>query len=131
MSTEGRGRDHWFDAEAGPVVRPYAMTRGRTDGAPPHRLDAVAMVSTRAGEDVPEPDTLLSPEHVDILDRCRRTPRSVAALAARLDLPLGVVRVLVGDLLAERLVEVRQPTTPAERPDTGTLRQVIDGLRDW
>ncbi len=44
MSDHGQGRSHWFDDEAGPVVRPYAMTRGRTTSAAQHRLDLIAVV---------------------------------------------------------------------------------------
>ncbi|MFE0879849.1 DUF742 domain-containing protein, partial [Streptomyces smyrnaeus] len=37
--------DHWFDDAAGPVVRPYAMTRGRTrSGAEGAQLDLIALV---------------------------------------------------------------------------------------
>ena len=35
---------HWFDDDAGPVVRPYAMTRGRTTSPAQHRLDLIAVV---------------------------------------------------------------------------------------
>jgi hypothetical protein len=50
-------------------------------------------------------------------------------LAADLDLPLGVVRVLIGDLLDADLVHVSRPVPPAELPDASVLRDVINGLR--
>ncbi|GLW45876.1 hypothetical protein Stsp02_15380 [Streptomyces sp. NBRC 14336] len=129
MSAEGQARSHWFDDEAGPVVRPYAMTRGRTTSAAQHRLDLIAVVVADARADDPEEDSTLSPEHVDIVERCRDTPQSVAELAAELDLPIGVVRVLVGDLVAEKLVHVNRPVPPAELVDESILRDVINGLR--
>ncbi|MFD7108100.1 DUF742 domain-containing protein [Streptomyces celluloflavus] len=124
-----RAAARWFDDDAGPVVRPYAMTRGRTRTAAEGRLDLIALViaETRADETVA--DQTLSPEHVDIVGRCRRTPLSVAELAAGLDLPVGVVRVLIGDLLDAGLVHVSRPVPPAELPDEQILREVIDGLR--
>ncbi|GAA2451266.1 DUF742 domain-containing protein [Streptomyces sp. NPDC051041] len=129
MSADGQGRSHWFDDEAGPVVRPYAMTRGRTTSAVQHRLDLIAVVVTEPHADDPEADSTLSPEHVDIVELCRHTPQSVAELAAELDLPIGVVRVLVGDLVDAGLVHVNRPVPPAELPDESILRDVINGLR--
>ncbi|MFJ9903154.1 DUF742 domain-containing protein [Streptomyces sp. NPDC101152] len=129
MSVEGRGRSHWFDDEAGPVVRPYAMTRGRTSSPGQHRLDLIAVVVAEPQADDPDTDVTLSPEHVDIVDLCRDTPQSVAELAASLDLPIGVVRVLVGDLVDAEFVHVNRPVPPAELVDESILRDVINGLR--
>ncbi|MGI5141496.1 MULTISPECIES: DUF742 domain-containing protein [unclassified Streptomyces] len=129
MSGDDQGRSRWFDDDAGPVVRPYAMTRGRTSHAAQHRLDLIAVVVTEPHADDPEADPSLSPEHVDIVGLCREAPQSVAELAAGLDLPIGVVRVLVGDLVDEELVHVTRPVPPADLVDESILRDVIDGLR--
>lgn len=120
---------HWFDDEAGPVVRPYAMTRGRTSHAGQHRLDLIALVVAEPAADDPVWDMTLSPEHAHILGLCRDRPQSVAELAADLDLAVGVVRVLIGDLTEDQLVHVTRPVPPAELPDESILREVIDGLR--
>ncbi|MGW5851190.1 DUF742 domain-containing protein [Streptomyces sp. NPDC055254] len=120
---------HWFDDEAGPVVRPYAMTRGRTSHAGQHRLDLIALVVAEPAADDPVWDMTLSPEHAHILGLCRERPQSVAELAAELDLAVGVVRVLIGDLVDDELVRVTRPVPPAELPDESILREVIDGLR--
>jgi len=129
VSGDSQGRAHWFDDEAGPVVRPYAMTRGRTTSTAQHRLDLIAVVVAESYADDPEADQTLSPEHVDIVELCRDAPQSVAELAAELDLPVGVVRVLIGDLVDEELVHVSRPVPPAELPDESILRDVINGLR--
>ncbi|CAL2060574.1 DUF742 domain-containing protein [Streptomyces griseofuscus] len=129
MSEDGQVSSHWFDDDAGPVVRPYAMTRGRTTSTAQHRLDLIAVVVTEPAAGDPETDPTLSPEHVDIVGLCRSTPQSVAELAAELDLPIGVVRVLVGDLVHAELVHVTRPVPPAELPDESILRDVINGLR--
>ncbi|MER6345696.1 DUF742 domain-containing protein [Streptomyces sp. NPDC001595] len=129
MSADGQARSHWFDDEAGPVVRPYAMTRGRTSHAAQHRLDLIAVVVTEPHADDHETDPTMSPEHVDIVGLCRDAPQSVAELAAELDLPIGVVRVLIGDLVDAELVHVTRPVPPAELPDESILRDVINGLR--
>ncbi|CAL9315156.1 DUF742 domain-containing protein [Streptomyces pseudogriseolus] len=129
MSDHGQGSSHWFDDEAGPVVRPYAMTRGRTTSAAQHRLDLIAVVVAEPHADDAEDDPSLSPEHVDIVALCRETPQTVAELGAGLDLPVGVVRVLVGDLVDAEFVHVNRPVPPAELPDESILRDVINGLR--
>ncbi|MBT2380193.1 DUF742 domain-containing protein [Streptomyces sp. ISL-111] len=119
----------WYDAEAGPVVRPYAMTRGRTSSASRHRLDLIALVVPEPAAEDPGRDQTLAPEHVTIVELCSDMPQSIAELAAELDLPVGVVRVLVGDLVEDELVHVTRPVPPAELPDVNILREVINGLR--
>lgn len=129
MSAEGRQTPHWFDDDAGPVVRPYAMTRGRTSSTGARRLDLIALVRTEPDVQDPDEEQTLSPEHLHIIETCRRTPQSVAELSADLKLPIGVVRVLIGDLVEAKLVYVTRPVPPAELPDEGILRDVINGLR--
>jgi hypothetical protein len=128
MSSES---DRWYDDAAGPVVRPYAMTRGRTSHAAEAKIDLIALVVTgaEAGDGGAQDDHTLSPEHLDIVERCQRQATSVAELAADLDLPVGVVRVLVGDLLEAEHVHIHKPVPPAELPDESILREVINGLR--
>lgn len=123
--------DRWYDEAAGWVVRPYAMTRGRTRGVADDKLDLIALViaESRAGGDEFSYDPDLSPEHLDIVELCRVEPMSVAELATETDLPVGVVRVLIGDLLDAELVRVTRPVPPAQLPDERILREVINGLR--
>ncbi|POM22645.1 hypothetical protein BTM25_48490 [Actinomadura rubteroloni] len=115
----------WVDEMAGPVVRPYAVAKGRARHAGGDALDLLATVQAR--EPLPDP-AVLSPEEETILDLCRG-PVPVAEIAAELALPLGVVRVLLGDLLERRLVTARSPETVSGRPDTNLLKEMIDGLR--
>ncbi|KUO07906.1 DUF742 domain-containing protein [Streptomyces sp. DSM 15324] len=119
----------WYDNEAGPLVRPYAMTGGRTKPGPCGvRFDLIALVTLEPGT----PDTddqALGPEHRALTDLCRAETQSVAELAAGADLPVGVVRVLLGDLLELGRVTVSLPVPPARLPDERILREVIEGLR--
>ncbi|MER8234301.1 DUF742 domain-containing protein [Streptomyces sp. NPDC101490] len=120
----------WYDADAGPLVRPYAMTGGRTRSGPAHlRFDLIALVAVRGEPPGPAEESRLGPEHRSLLARCRAETRSVAELAADADLPVGVVRVLLGDLLASGLVRVDGPVPPAQLPAETILRDVIHGLR--
>ena len=54
---------------------------------------------------------------------------SIAEVSAKLQLPLGVVRVLVGDMADEQLVVVHRPVHAGDRPDLALLERVLDGLR--
>jgi hypothetical protein len=117
-------RERWIDEAAGPIVRPYAMTRGRTvpTGEP---LDIVAIiVATGRPADV----TRLSREQRRLLAVCRR-PHTIADLASETDLPLGVVRVLAGDLLDQGLLALQQWAPPTAQVDQNLLRRVLDELR--
>jgi hypothetical protein len=117
--------DRWLDEEAGPVVRPYALTRGRTRPSG-ERLDLIAIITAVRG--VRTDMVGLDPEHRSLLRRCR-LPMSVADLAADLDLPVGVIRILLGDLRERSLISVHNPIPPARLPDPRILQEVVDGLR--
>ncbi|MFG3171155.1 DUF742 domain-containing protein [Streptomyces sp. NPDC048200] len=120
----------WYDQEAGPLVRPYAMTGGRTQSGPTGvHFDLIALVSLDEGAPGADDDTSLGPEHRTLIELCRTETQSVAELAADADLPLGVVRVLLGDLLDRGCVTVSRPVPPAQLPDERILREVIEGLR--
>ncbi len=125
MSAEPTSRHNWLDREAGPVVRPYTMTQGRVP-ATTGGFDLVAFVvaSVPVGA-LPAP---LQPEHRAIITASWE-PISVAELASRLDLALGVVRVLLGDLLAAGLVAMYEPPAGAKPHDEDVLKAVMHGLR--
>lgn len=120
-SPQGR----WLDREAGPVVRPYAMTRGRTRPAG-EMFDLLAIVTATGA--VPPRSVWLSPEHLALLRLCR-APATVADLASDIDLPLGVVRVLLGDMRDEALISVRPPEYGRLKTDELVLEEVLNGLR--
>jgi len=116
--------ERWLDAEAGPVVRPYALTQGRTR----HTGESFDLVATvRATHAFADPSSL-APEHLSVL-QLARVPTTVADIAADVDLPLGVVRVILADLRELGLVVISVPVVMAERVDKHTLREVLTGLR--
>jgi hypothetical protein len=118
------GPTSWYDDEAGPLVRPYALTAGRTSSAR-YDLDIITLVMTNAFE---RPG--LEPEAIDIMRMCRY-PQSIAEISAKLTLPIVVVKVLVTDLIDEGLVIFRSPPSPTnvEAPDKDILQAVLDGIR--
>ncbi len=107
-------------------VRPYAMTGGRTRPADPD-LAVEALVCTTTLGETRSGDLRL--EWRWIVTLCREM-LSVAEVSARLDVPLGVARVLVADMAEEGLVAVHQPPdTAGGRPDPGLLARVLAGLQ--
>jgi hypothetical protein len=113
------------EADPGPFLRPYAMTEGRTEPTGSDLAIEDLIGSAAVGLD---PPTWLSLEHRSIALACRET-LSVAELAARVDLPLGVTRVLVGDLVVQGVVTVHRAPSHAGGPDVDLLEQVLDGLQ--
>jgi Protein of unknown function (DUF742) len=115
----------WVDDDAGPVVRPYAMTSGRTRPAK-GRFDLVSIIAATRPAAALGPG--YSPEHVAIIKVSQR-PISVAEVAAHLDLPISVVRVFLGDLLHLDLIAVRQAHTSDHPYSNTTFEAMLDGLR--
>ncbi|MCX5404393.1 DUF742 domain-containing protein [Streptomyces sp. NBC_00335] len=109
-----------------PLVRPYAMTGGRT--RPRYQLAIEALVSTTA-----DPARLQGqlPEHQRICLLCQEI-KSVAEISALLSIPLGVARILVADLAEAGLVAIHQPggdESAGGQPDVTLLERVLSGLR--
>ena len=105
-------------------MRPYALTRGRTKPTG-DAADVVSMVYALRRV-APDPSEL-EPEHLTVLRQCGEA-RSVADLASALDLPLGVIRILLSDLRDQGLVRIAPPR-PERLADIRLLREVADGLR--
>ena len=107
------------------VVRPYALTRGRTRPGRAH-LPMEALVRGVVGAEDPEP----TPERRRILELSTESILSVAELSAHLALPLGVVRVLVGDLADGGLVVVHtgSPSAAPAATNLKVLESVLNGI---
>src|SRR4029078_2214028 len=107
------------------LVRPYMLTRGRTSSS----LGQLGVPAPPLGRVTPEQlGRGATPENRRIVELCQ-TPMSVAELAARLGQPIGVVRVLVGDLLVARILHVRQSEDQAEHRDVRLLERLLEGIR--
>jgi hypothetical protein len=106
------------------LVRPYAVTGGRTE--PRYELQIEAMVAVAHYQD--RDLTLLSPECQAILGLGGGW-RSVAEISAVLQMPLGVARILIADMAADGLVRIHQLDHAHGRPDIKLLERVLSGLR--
>jgi Protein of unknown function (DUF742) len=115
--------EKWFDEDAGPSARPYTVTQGRTRPARTD-LNMITMVMALSSEEHP----LLNPEHSAILAACQG-PQSIAEVAATVALPVGVVKILVGDLVDRGLIAYSQPYRgTANRALLRDLRDAVSKL---
>jgi hypothetical protein len=83
------------------LVRPYTLTAGRTNASVALPLAAPIEAHKSARDRHWAPNDIQG----DIVKLCATRP-SVAEIAARLDVPLGVARVLVGDLVQSGYLRV-------------------------
>ncbi|WP_246470845.1 DUF742 domain-containing protein [Saccharopolyspora phatthalungensis] len=110
---------------AATYIRPYAWTGGRTRSN--HRLELETLVST---SELCQPGLLQRLEHHSIAGLCQN-PRSVAEIGALLSVPLGVAKVLLGDMADLGLITVHR--TVSENGSTSHLslmERVLSGLRE-
>lgn len=110
--------------ETSALVRPYAVTGGRTKPRTQLQIEAMVAASHYEAPDL----SVLSPECQAILGFCRDW-RSVAEISAVLRMPLGVARVLIADMAMDGLVRVHQIDHAQGRPDINLLERVLSGLR--
>jgi Protein of unknown function (DUF742) len=100
------------------LVRPYTLTAGRTDTTVYLPLEAPVKTLRAARLRRWAPADMAG----RIVGLCERSP-SVAEISARLDLPVGVARVLIGDLVTSGYLRVL--TTLTDRSTADERRELI------
>ncbi|AHH96574.1 hypothetical protein GCM10010174_39240 [Kutzneria viridogrisea] len=112
--------------ESAAIVRAYAWTGGRTRSEVPLQIETLVCTSElgMAGGDP------VQAEYRAIAQLCRQT-RSVAEVAALLVIPLGVAKVLVGDMAGLGLVQVHATGSgdADAPPNMGLMERILSGLR--
>lgn len=119
------------DEPTGALVRPYAVTRGRTRPRLDIALEALVETTTR-GRAAGSSNGGQGREHQYIAALCDGRVQSLAEIAARMQLPLGVARVLIADMATDGLVAIHEPTILDDSDDavgTELLERVLSGLR--
>jgi Protein of unknown function (DUF742) len=107
------------------AVRPYTWTRGRTKSGFDLAIETLVSTSQRGRDQF----NMLQVEHRAVAELCEQA-RSVAEVAALLSLPLGVARVLLGDMAGLGIVTVHQTASSAGNvPDLALMERVLSGLR--
>ncbi|MGS2613737.1 DUF742 domain-containing protein [Micromonospora sp. LZ34] len=111
----------------GELVRPYAVTRGRTEPRQDIALEAVLSASPTAAAEA----RFAGHDKHRIATVCEGRAQSLAEIAAYTRMPLGVARVLVADMVAEGLLTLHT-AAPAEGYEErmNLLGRVLSGLRE-
>jgi len=119
-------RESWPPSRKAHLVRPYTVTAGRTGTNVDLPLEA-PIQTLQAGLAHPWPP---NDARGRIIQLCVKSP-SVAEISARLDLPLGVARVLVGDLVLSGYVRVHRTLTDHSTRDERheLIGRTLRGLR--
>lgn len=119
--------DH--DEPAGALVRPYAVTRGRTRPRVDVAMEALVETTDRGRQYI----ALIGREQQVIASLCDGNLQSLAEISARMRMALGVAKVLVADMAAEGLLAVYEPTSLDNNSNdavgTELLERVLSGLR--
>lgn len=110
----------WLDDDAGPLIRPYTVSAGRTH--PTVKLDLLSLVIATS-----KPPRGVDPEHLQVLGLCRG-PISVAEVAAHMRLPIVVTKVLIADLVECEAMTTRAPRPASVATDRDLLEKLLDGL---
>ena len=118
------------DEPTGALVRPYAVTRGRTRPKLDIAIEALIETTVRGRTAGSRPGGNHE-EQQYIATMCDGRVQSLAEIAARLHLPLGVARVLIADMASDGLVSIYEPTSLDDNEAVGTelLERVLSGLR--
>jgi hypothetical protein len=113
------------EAQDASIVRAYAWTGGRTRSNINLEIETLVSANDQSWQSA----GMLQAEHQHVVELCR-SPRSVAEVAALMRLPLGVVKVLLGDMAERGLVDVHQTASAGgDTPDLGLMERVLSGLR--
>ena len=114
------------DDPRGALVRPYAVTRGRTEPTRDIAIEAVMQTSQRGlGE---SPYSGRDRHRIAIL--CGERAHSLAEIAAYMRMPLGVARVIVADMIAEGMLVLHEPVDAWDTEERiNVLERVLIGLR--
>ncbi|MEV4316373.1 DUF742 domain-containing protein [Actinocrispum sp. NPDC049592] len=122
------GEGEWLEVDRSrSIVRPYAWTGGRTETA--YDLPIEALISTNRAT-MSRIGAGMTSDHRAVCELCLMA-RSVAEVAALMSLPLGVARIVLGDMASAGMVIVhRQDTSNGHEPDLAMMERVLIGLRN-
>ena len=117
--------DEGEPAASARLVRAYTITSGRTHTAVDLPMEATLRMMPR------DAGVSLSPAAAQVLGVCDR--RSVAEVSALVAMPIGVVRVLLGDLVEQGLVRVQATITEHSSKDERIelIERTLRGLRSY
>ena len=110
----------------GALIRPYAVTRGRTEPVREVAIEAVLVTTPKGRQEA----AFAGRDKQMIATLCDGRALSLAEIASHLRVPLGVARVLVADMATEGLLTLHDPPLHEGYEDRmNLLERVLSGLR--
>lgn len=110
----------------GALVRPYAVTRGRTEPLRDIAIEAILVTTPRGRQEA----AFAGRDRQMIAQLCDGRALSLAEIAAHMRMPLGVARVLVADMAVDGLLSLHDPSVNDDYYDRmELLERVLSGLR--
>jgi hypothetical protein len=110
------------------LARPFSITGGRTRSTRDINIEDLVVTTASGGDHVAE----LQAERHLIATLCL-LPRSVAEVAALVGVPIGVVRVVIGDMVGDGIARVYgsefDDASAAVVDNVALLERLLDGLR--
>src|SRR5690554_985697 len=111
------------DDPRGELVRPYAVTRGRTEPTRDIAIEAILVTTARGAQEAP-----YAGRHKHLIAQlCSHSPLSLAEISSHLRVPIGVARVLVADMASEGLLAVYQQSDDESQGDRIEMLERILG----
>lgn len=107
--------------------RSYVLTGGRTRPAVDLPIETLLVPTPKGLGSIEQ----LTAENQSIMNLCTNSSLSIAEVAAHLHLPLGVTRVLAGDLVFHKMIKATTPSyygQKKDRLDKSVLLKVLEGL---
>lgn len=111
------------EESTGRLIRPYAMTGGRTGADAGISLETQIQASARASQHL----GAYRWEAAKVVELVQQ-PMALIEIAAHLEVPIGVARVLVADLVEDGAVVLHQPAPT--QSFASLLEKVLDGVRN-
>lgn len=108
-----------------PMVRAYTITGGRTNTEAPQLRFESMVALTAQGAAASAQLTFERKKIAALLSQ----PLSVAEISARISVPIGVARVLVGDLVVDGTLRLFDAPADASQ-DISLVKELIDGIRN-
>jgi hypothetical protein len=109
----------------GALVRPYAVTRGRTEPQRDIAIEAVLITTARGKQEA----RFAGRDKQMIASLCDGRAQSLAEIAAYTRLPLGVSRVLIADMVTDGFLALHNPSEARGDDRMELLERVLSGLR--
>ena len=108
--------------EVNDFVRPFLVTAGRTKSSVEGlQFETLIQATSRGGDD-------LRFEPARVFALCERAT-AIAEISAHLEMPIGTVKVVIGDLIDSGHLDVHQTIDTSDTEDIQLISRLIDGVR--